>query len=86
MGTVLPVTWTTNNTVATGQFSVWIVSATNTWYLDKIVAANGTASYSDNATLTMPVGSGYRVFVFYRAQPTDAWGIYGFANAIVQIQ
>ena len=84
-GSALPVTWTTNATVTGGEFSTWIVSATNGWYAGNIVAADGSASYADNVTLTMPVGTGYRVFVYYRATPTDPWGIYGFAAGTVDV-
>ena len=40
-GEALPVTWTTNQAVATGQFSIWVVSPANGWYVGKIVAADG---------------------------------------------
>ena len=61
------------------------MSATNSWYAGNIVAADGTASYADSVALTMPVGTGYRVFVYYRATPTDPWGIYGFAAGTVDV-
>ena len=38
-GSALPVTWTTNAAVASGQFSLWVVSSANGWYVGKIVAA-----------------------------------------------
>ena len=85
-GTTLPVTWTTNATVASGEFSIWVVSPANAWYLGKIVAANGTASYADSVVLNMPAGAGYLVFVYYRATPADPWGIYGTALGTVTIQ
>ena len=34
----------------------------------------------------MPANAGYRVFVYYRATPTDPWGIYNFALGTVTIQ
>ena len=85
-GASLPVTWTTNAAVTGGEFSTWLVSTTNSWYAGNIVAADGSASYADNVTLTMPVDTGYRVFVYYRVTPTDPWGIYGFAVGTVDIQ
>ena len=84
-GSALPVTWTTNANVTGGQFSTWIVSAANSWYAGNIVAADGTASYADSVALNVPVGTGYRVFVYYRATPTDPWGIYGFAAGTVDV-
>ena len=78
-GSALPVTWTTNANVTGGQFSTWIVSATNSWYAGNIVAADGSATYASSVNLDVPAGTGYRIFVYYRATPTDPWGIYGFA-------
>ena len=62
------------------------MSTTNTWYLGKIVAADGTASYADSVVLTMPVGAGYQVYVYYRATPADPWNIHGLALGLVNIQ
>ena len=28
----------------------------------------------------MPPTTGYRVYVFYRALPSDPWGVYGFSS------
>jgi hypothetical protein len=85
-GSSLPVTWTTNQTVGSGEFSIWVVSPANSWYLGKLVPADGTASYTDSVVLTMPVDVGYRVFVYYRATPADPWDIYGFALGTVNIE
>ena len=84
-GTSLPVSWTTNAAVASGQFSIWAVSPANGWYVGKIVAADGSASYTSSVDLNVPVDSGYRVFVYYRASPGDAWGVYGFASGTVAV-
>ena len=54
-GSALPVTWTTNAAVASGQFSIWVVSPGNGWYVGKIVAADGKASYVDSVDLNVPV-------------------------------
>ena len=43
-GGALAVGWTTNQAVASGQFSVWVVSPGNGWYVGKIHAADGAAS------------------------------------------
>ena len=84
-GTSLPVTWTTNAAVTTGQFSLWVVSPANGWYVGKIVAADGTSSYSNSVSLNVPVDSGYRVFVYYRAASGDPWGIYGYSPGTVNV-
>ena len=85
MGAPLPVTWTTNTAVATGEFSIWVVSPSNGWYVGKIVAANGTASYADSVILDVPAGTGYRIYVYYRATSTDPWGIYGYSTGTVDV-
>ena len=72
-GSSLPVTWTTNAAVATGEFSIWVVTSTyGGWYVGKIHAAADTVgpnSYADSVDLNVPVDTGYRVFVYYRATP-----------------
>ena len=84
-GSSLPVTWTTNAAVASGQFSIWVVSPGNGWYVGKIVAADGTASYTNSVTLNVPVDTGYRVYVYYRATTGDPWGIYGYSPGTVNV-
>ena len=56
--TALPVSWTTSSAVSTGQFAVWVRSASG-WYVGKLVAVNGTASYATSVSLAVPAGSGY---------------------------
>ena len=84
-GGSLPVTWTTNQTVASGQFSLWVVSPSNGWYVGKIVNADGTGSYANSVTLNVPVDTGYRIFVYYRATTGDPWGIYGMSPGTVNV-
>ena len=63
-GEALPVTWTTNQAVASGEFSIWVVSPANGWYGGKIHDAAdtvGPASYADSVDLNVPAGAGYRV-------------------------
>ena len=79
-GDALPVTWTTNADVASGQFSIWVVSPANGWYVGKIHAADGTHSYADSVDLNVPADTGYSVYVYYRATSNDPWGIYGSAR------
>ena len=64
-----------------GQFSIWVVSTGNGWYVGKIVSATGAASYSDSINLDVPVDTGYRIYVYYRATSGDPWSIYGIARA-----
>ena len=79
-GDSLPVTWNTDRLVTSGSFTVWLVSSSNSWTLADTVTANpASTSYSDNVTLNLPTGSGYSVYVFYRALPTDPWVDYGQA-------
>ena len=62
-----------------------MVSPGNGWYVGKIVAADGRASYTDAVDLNVPVDSGYRVFVYYRATSGDPWGIYGMSPGTVSV-
>ena len=62
-----------------------MVSPGNGWYVGKIVAADGTASYADSVDLNVPVDTGYRVFVYYRATSGDPWGIYGYSPGTVDV-
>ena len=87
-GEALPVTWTTNQAVATGEFSIWVVSPANGWYVGKIHAAAdtaGPASYADSVALDVPAGAGYRVYVYYRATSGDPWSIYGGSPGTVDV-
>ena len=84
-GDLLSVNWTPDQAVSSGEFSLWLVSPENGWYVGEIVAADGSASYADSVALSVPVGAGYRVFVYYRATPADPWGVYGFASASVTV-
>ena len=84
----LDVTWTTNQAVATGQFSIWVVSPANGWYVGKIHDAAdtvGPASYADAVDLDVPAGTGYRVYVYYRATSGDPWGLYGGSPGTVGV-
>ena len=80
----MSVTWTTNTSVASGEFSIWLVSATNIWSLGKVVAANG-AGYVESVALNVPIANGYRVYVYYRATSGDPWGIFGLAPGTVNV-
>jgi IPT/TIG domain len=76
----LPVSWTTNQAVSSGEFAVWAQSASG-WYIGKIVAKNATTSYSTSVTLAVPLGSGYRVRVGYRPTAgSGSWTVLGLSG------
>ena len=62
-----------------------MVSPANGWYVGKIVAADLKASYVDSVDLNVPVDTGYRIFVYYRATSGDPWGIYGMSRGTVDV-
>ena len=65
-----------------------MVSPGNGWYVGKIDDAAdtvGPASYSDSVDLNVPVDTGYRVYVYYRATSGDPWGIYGYSSGTVDV-
>jgi len=63
----LTVTWTTSPAAASGELGVWARSPGGGWYIGKLVAASGAASYSTGVTLDVPTGSGYEAIVAWRA-------------------
>ena len=67
-GSSLPVGWTTNAAVSSGEFSIWVVSADyGSWYGGTIVPNNGTNSYQNKSiTVTVPPGDNYRIYVYWR--------------------
>jgi FtsP/CotA-like multicopper oxidase with cupredoxin domain len=72
----LPVSWTTNTPVGSGEFAVWADSGSG-FYIGKFVPTNGTASYSTNLPLNVPTGTTYSILVGYR--PTvgsGAWTVF----------
>ena len=66
-GDRLPVSWNADAPLASGEFSIWVVSPANGWYVGKVVPANGNLTYADSVTLSVPADAGYRVFVCHRA-------------------
>ena len=88
-GAALAVTWTTNQAVATGQFSIWVVSPANGWYVGKIHDAAdtvGPASYADSVDLErarrhrLP-----RLRLLPRRRSSDPWGLYGMSPGTVDV-
>ena len=74
----LPVSWTTSAAVPVGaEFAVWADSGSG-WYIGKLVAADGTASYNTSVTLNVPPGTTYSIRVGYRATAgSGAWSPFG---------
>ncbi len=61
------IAWTLKQAVAAGEFRVGLVSSTGTAYLDKqVLAVAGKTSYSLSVVVSVPAGSGYRAYVYYR--------------------
>jgi len=71
----LPVTWTTDVPISTGEFVVWAYSG-SAFYIGQLVANNGTASNSTSVTLNVQPGPGttYNIVVGYR--PTVGIGAF----------
>ena len=76
-GDSLAVAWTAAPARASGEFSIWVENPANGWHVGKVVAADGSLTYNDSVILNVPPTTGYRVYVFYRAQVSDPWGVYG---------
>ena len=70
-GDPLTVSWTTSSAVTSGEFGIWIRSASGNWYNETIVPS--TAPYSTTVNLNVPAGSGYVAAVWYRPAPYLAW-------------
>jgi hypothetical protein len=75
-GDTFTATWTSDPSLTTGQFAVWVRSPGNDWYwMAPLVPATGAASYSSTVDLTgVPAGLGYQVIVAYEAiANTSLW-------------
>ena len=85
-GTSLQVDWTTSQLVLGGEFSIWVRSSGGLYYGGKITGVNPSSQiYGDTLSLDAPVGVGYTVYVYYRANPTDPWGVYGQSSGLLTI-
>ena len=71
--------------MASGEFGIWAVSTSGGWYGGKIVAADGTASYANTLAMNVPAGTGYVIYVYYRATPADPWNIHGVSPGTVDV-
>ena len=78
----LTVSWATDYAVSEGEFSVWASRASG-WYVGKLVPRNGTASYSTDITLSVPLGGPYHVQVGYR-QTVGSGGFLDIAESAGQ--
>jgi hypothetical protein len=76
----LPVTWTTNQVLTSGELGVWAVSGSY-WSPAQIVARTGSTSYSTSFPLAAAPGSGYRIVVAYRATVGfGSWTVFGSSS------
>ncbi len=74
-GSSLTVGWTSDQNLSSGEFGVWVRSASGSWYIGQLVPATGGTSFSQTITLSLPAGSGYQVIVGYRATSgSGTWG------------
>ena len=72
-GSPVTVAWSASSAVASGEFGVWAVSSTGGWYVSDLVPAHEAgANYTHDLTLSVPVGAGYSIAVYYR--PTAGSG------------
>ncbi len=55
-GDSLSVNWTTDRNLSSGEFGVWVRSATQNWYIGQLVPASGGKSFSKTITLSLPAG------------------------------
>ena len=81
-------TWTTNQAVATGEFSIWVVSPANGWYVGKIHAAAdtaGPASYADAVALDVPAGAATASTSTTAPRSGDPWSLYGGSPGTVDV-
>ena len=70
----LPVTWTTNQAVTSGQFSIWVVDPANGLVRGQDTPPPTAPRATPNGVdLNVPVDAGYRVYVYYRAALGDPW-------------
>ena len=82
-GPAVPVTWRVNSSqkiawtikqaIVGGEFRVGLVNSAGTAYLDKqVLPVSGKTSYSLSVVVSVPTGSGYKAYVYYR--PTAGSG------------
>ena len=84
-GADLTVTWAPNLPVdLPAQFSVWLVKG-GIWTQLGLFDANGGPSYARQVAADVPVGSGYQVYVYYRASSGAPWTVYGLAPGTVEV-
>ena len=65
-GANLSVSWTANVATGGGEYFVWATSASG-WYYLKTVPASGSANYSTQAPLNIPIATAYNIVVGYRS-------------------
>ncbi len=81
----LAVTWAPDAAVAApAQFGVWLVKG-GVWSLAAVYDADGSASYTRQVPVSVPVDTGYQVYVYYRASSGDAWSVGGLAAGTLDV-
>ena len=81
----LTVSWAPDAPVAApAQFGVWLVKG-GVWSLAAVYDADNSASYTRQVPVSVPVGDGYQVYVYYRASSGDAWSVGGLAAGTLDV-
>ena len=68
-----------------GQFSIWVVTPRNGWYVGKIRAADGTASYADSVDLERARRQRLPRLRLLPRHDGDPWGLYGMSPGTVDV-
>ncbi len=67
VNTTQTIGWTVNPSVSTGEFRVWLISSSGTWYINRqVLAVEGKTSYALSVSTAVPPGSGYKAAVYWR--------------------
>jgi uncharacterized protein YkwD len=73
-GDPLAVSWTSDQSLGSGEFGMWVRSGTGNWYIGQLVSATGGTGFSQTIPLSVPAGTGYQVIVAYRSSSSESWG------------
>ena len=85
-GADLAVDWAPNLPVdVPAQFSVWLVRPAASGRRSGSSTPTAQTSYPRNVAADVPVGDGYQVYVYYRANSGAAWTVYGLAAGTVDV-
>ena len=85
-GSPVTVSWQATAPVVSGEFGVFAVSTGGVYYGGFVVGANGTANYSFNLPLAVPVGTGYTAAVGFRAIPgSGPWLVWRYSTGAFDV-